>query len=262
MKTIVLAVSLLIFTTCSVAAGKQYQYFGLEKFTTAEQQKLRNWLEVAQNATEKTVGKYPFAVDLYIAAKKANEPVPWANTWREEIQSIYFYVETRFSQQRFIDDWTSYHEFSHLALPFLGSKNRWFAEGFASFMQYQIMSKAGVLKKSVAQSYQFKLSPHLAKYQNDDSAMETIKTLFKTRQYKAGYWASAWFFILADQQLKLQDSSMIEIIRKYQACCRMKDATLEDVIASWDNLATRPIFANLLSTFKTGKSRAIFPLQF
>jgi len=262
MKKVILAVGLLIFTIGSVAADMQYQYFGLDKFSPSEQQKLRSWLEVAQTATEQTIGKYPFDVELHIAARKANEPVPWANTWREGTQSIYFYVETRFSQQQFVDDWTSYHEISHLALPYLGSKNRWFAEGFASFMQYQIMSKAGVLKKSKTQSYQFKLSPHLAKYQNDESAMQTIKTLFRKRQYKAGYWASAWFFILADQKLQLQGSSMIEIVREYQACCRMKDHRLNDVIASWDKLAGSPIFANLLNTFETDKSRTIFPAHF
>lgn len=259
MKKYLFVVSLLIFTTFSGAVDTQYKYYGLDKFTTTEKQKILYWLDVAQTATEQTIGQYPFPVNLHIAARKANEPVPWANTWREGTQSIYFYVETRFSRQQFIDDWTAYHELSHLALPYLGSQNRWFAEGFASFMQYQIMSNAGVLKKSVEQSYQFKLSPHLAKYQNDDSAMETIHSLFRNRQYKAGYWASAWFFILADQQLQLQDSSMIEIVREYLDCCRMKDDTLNDVIASWDKIAPRPLFSKLINDFNNTESRSIFP---
>lgn len=249
----------MLLVSASGAVADQYQYVGLEKFAIQDQQKISQWLEVTKVATEKTIGKYPFPVELHIAARQAKEPVPWANTSRDQTQAIYFYVDTRFSQQEFIDDWTSYHELSHLALPFLGSKNRWFAEGFASFMQYQIMNKAGVLKKSVAQSYHYKLSPHLAKYQNDASAMDTIYTLFRKRQYKAGYWASAWFFILADQQLQRQDSSMTEIVKSYLACCRMKDATLEDVIASWDDLVGSLLFTTLLNDFDNSKSRSIFP---
>lgn len=254
---------MLALTYFSVASVAQpYQYIGLEKFSASEQQKIKQWLEVAQTATEETLGPYPFPVDLHINSRKANEPVPWANTWREGTQSIHFYIDTRFSLKRFVEDWTSYHEVSHLALPYLGSRNRWFAEGFASFMQYQIMHNAGVLKKTPRQSYRFKLSPHLSKYQQDESAMDVISNLFNKKRYKAGYWAGAWYFIMADQRLKQQNMSLNGVVKQYLACCRIQDNSLNDVIKSWDDIVGKPLFSDLLDEFHTQPAHKVFPKKY
>jgi len=48
---------------------------------------------------------------------------------------------------------------SHLAIPYVGEKEVWFAEGFASFMQYQVMMEMGVMTKVLAdRAYHSKFS--------------------------------------------------------------------------------------------------------
>ena len=58
-----------------------------------------------------------------------------------------------------MNDWTAPHEMSHLAIPYIGEKEVWFAEGFASFMQYQVMMEMGVMTKVLAdRAYHSKFS--------------------------------------------------------------------------------------------------------
>ncbi|GGD74968.1 hypothetical protein GCM10011357_32440 [Lacimicrobium alkaliphilum] len=116
-----------------------YVIKGAQRFTSEHQQKLNQWLDHGVIQTKRVFGTYPFTMELHLHPRQGRQPVPWANTWRAGAQSVHLYVDSRFSLEHFTRDWTLYHELSHLALPYLGSNNAWFAEGFASFMQYQVM---------------------------------------------------------------------------------------------------------------------------
>ncbi|MCC2616609.1 hypothetical protein LJ739_10180 [Aestuariibacter halophilus] len=232
---------------------------GLARFDDTQQQDLQAWLNTATMATEQVVGSFPFAVTVHLHPRRGNEPVPWANTWREDGQAVHFYVDTRFPRRAFEHDWTAYHEFAHLALPYLGSRNRWFAEGFASFMQYPIMASAGTLDVSPGEAYWRKLSGHWAGYQRQESALSMIEQRFAERRYKSGYWAAAWFFILADKQLRERHNTTLPaLVKQYVACCRLNDTTLQDVIHQWDRLIGQPLFASLLRRFATQPASHIY----
>ncbi|WP_232787695.1 hypothetical protein [Paraglaciecola sp. MB-3u-78] len=114
---------------------------------------LQSWLTLGVNATRATLGIYPTPLSLHLYQKKSNQPVPWAYTRRGGKGSVHFHVDTRFGLTKFIDDWTLYHELAHMALPYLGPEYRWLSEDFASFMQYQIMLQAGVLKGDLSEHY-------------------------------------------------------------------------------------------------------------
>jgi len=112
-----------------------------DKFSQTEQDSLKLWINTTMKGIEDLVGAYPFEISIYFhKSKSTREPVLWAHTVRGEEQAVHFYVNpTYFSYQDFISDWTAPHEISHLILPFLGKQNSWFAEGFASYMQYRVM---------------------------------------------------------------------------------------------------------------------------
>lgn len=246
---------------CNANESNNYSWDGLEQFDSNETQKIQNWLNFVRHATESTIGPYPFKVELHLNRRSSNEPVPWANTRRDVPQSIHFYIDTRFSLQQFIDDWTAYHELSHLALPFLGEDGRWFAEGFASYMQYQIMAKQDVLNETPEQAYDRKFSPYRQLYQSNSAALARINELFEQRQFRPAYWGSAQFFIMADQQLDERGIKLVELVNDYVTCCRMADETLSDIINSWDKLSGTNVFSHLLEQFKNAPSSSLLSIK-
>ena len=233
----------------SIAQETAFALHWQQGFTEVEQSKLSSWLEQSAASSLAVLGPYPFTMQLYIYRRPANEPVPWANTWRDKSQQIHFYVEPAFSLQQFTQDWTAYHEIAHLALPYLGRSNAWFAEGFASFMQYQIMQQAGLIE-SAAEAIGTKFSPQRHHYLQLNSMGATAALLLSQRSFPAGYWGGAQFFVVADRQLQQQGKGQLTaLIARYQQCCRLQDNTLAEVIASLDTLSGSKVFSELMQQF-------------
>jgi hypothetical protein len=247
---IIVSILLLWFSLSSMAQPGLYQLHWQHRFTPAQQQQLQHWLHFSATATTDVLGPYPFTMQLYLYQHPGNEPVPWANTWRESSQQIHFHVDPRFDQSQFKQDWTAYHEIAHLALPFLGTNNAWFAEGFASFMQYQIMQQAGLID-SAATAISAKFIRQRRHYLNNNSMRDNALAQLKARRFAAGYWGAAQFFVVADIVLQQQGKGRLtQLIQRYQRCCRLRDQTLNDVIVSFDRLTESNLFSELLQQFK------------
>lgn len=238
----------------------QFRLHGLSAFDEEQGQMLESWLTQGVNATRATLGVYPTPLELYVYKKKSKQPVPWAYTKRNGKGSVHFHVDTRFGLKKFVDDWTVYHELAHMALPYLGSKYRWFSEGFASFMQYQIMAHKGVLKGTLEENYRKKISPHLRWFNSDLTAASIASRLMDNNQYPAAYWGGAYFFVYADKLLQQKhDTSLVELIAHYQDCCRLGDRSLPDVIESLDSILEDTLFSDLLKKYENSSARKIYP---
>ena len=262
-----LKLALLILLTSSVQAQElfesSFRVHGLSVFKEDKRQMLSAWLTEGVNSTRATLGVYPRRLELYVYPRKSNQPVPWAHTRRDDKESIHFYVDTRFQKEKFINDWTIYHEISHLALPYLGSEYSWFSEGFASYMQYQIMADSGVLKGTLQERYQQKIAPHLKWFNSELTPAAIARRLLSHRNYPAGYWGGAWFFVLADQQLQHKHQlSLNQVVEQYQLCCRLHDETVQDVLTSFDRLIEDSLFSDLLKRFENDPARTLYPDRF
>jgi hypothetical protein len=241
----------------------QFRVHGLSAFSEEKQQLLSSWLTTGVNATRYTLGVYPQVLELYLYAKKSNQPVPWAHTRRDEKESVHFYVDSRFPLNKFVNDWTIYHELAHLALPYLGANYSWFSEGFASYMQYQIMQDADILQGTLTASYRSKIGPHLRWFNSQLPPAEVARRLMGKQNYPAGYWGGAYFFVLAEQQLKVNNHRpLTHLIRLYQECCRTKDQNIHDVMRSLDSFIQDDIFSNLLQDFEQSPANSLYPVEF
>jgi hypothetical protein len=238
----------------------QFKVHGLSVFKDDQVEMLESWLTQGVNATRATLGIYPTPLSLHLYPKKSNQPVPWAYTRRDGRGSVHFHVDPRFDLTKFVDDWTIYHELAHMALPYLGSEYRWFSEGFASFMQYQIMAQVNVLKGTLDERYQAKISPHLRWFNSDLTAASIATRLMDNQQYPAAYWGGAYFFVYADQLLvQNHNTTLTELITHYQYCCRTKDNDLADVVTSLDGILGDKLFSNLLKRYETAPARELYP---
>ncbi len=226
-----------------------------DDFTPSEKSKIKKYISTVTTATFKVLGKYPFEVHYYFKrSDDKNEPIPWAHTIRnKKTQGVRFYINPDFDYEVLMADWTAPHEISHLSIPPVGRENSWFAEGYASYMQYQIMQELGVYtKEEVIQKYQFKIDFIRLEYSDEMTFIENAKLLRAQYNFPALYWGGAKYFIHIDQLLSTQDSiSLNDLIKKYQLCCRNKDATIEMLLNSLDKDLKTPLFNDLFEKCNT-----------
>lgn len=233
-----------------------------DEFIKNEQNKIKTWLNKTAFATQQTVGNYPFDIHFYIhRADNANEPVPWGNTERSEIQGVTFHVNPKYSLEEFLHDWTAPHEISHLAIPFPGKSSRWFSEGFATYMQEQVLIKMGEFTvEQVEKKYKKKLDNCWPYYQSDSPFIVVADSLKSNHHYAEMYWGSVTFFVNLDQHLqKTEGMSLNELLQEYQLCCRENDEDLSDIIRSFDGLLEDSYPSELLDAYQNGPARAIMP---
>ena len=140
----ILGLLLVSYTGWAKELPKNIAWHWEDHFTPVEKEKLVDWLEQTTEAVQSTLGTYPFTIHFYMHRRDyANEPVPWAHTSRGSEQAVHFHVDPNYELKEFLADWTAPHEISHLSIPFLGKENSWFAEGYATYLQCQVMYTMG-----------------------------------------------------------------------------------------------------------------------
>ena len=225
-----------------------------DAFSATEQQRLQNWIIRTDRALTELVGELPFTRHIFFHRRdNSREPVPWAHTQRSPTQGVHFHVDMSYPQQDFDEDWTAPHELSHLVIPYLGRKNAWFAEGFASYMQYQVMMQMGVLTHSDAQQrYAQRIERAEKRFALDDLPfVEAAPKLRAMGQYPTMYWGGAVYFKQVAQQLSIQGRiSLIDTLASYVSCCRNEDASLKTLITQLDQLASGRVFRHCMDEFE------------
>jgi len=224
-----------------------------DEFSASEQQMLATWLEKTYSGLEQTAGPLPFAVDVHMHRKDdANEPVPWAHTARTHGEELHFYVDPQFPLQQFLSDWTAAHEMSHLLIPFMGKNNSWFAEGFASYMQYQVMVSMGVITpKQAQQNYHEKVARarHGYRYPKQNF-IDAGPNIIAARDYPVLYWGGAVYFLQLDARFTQHGTTFLEVLKQYLLCCRMQNQTLDRLIHHWNTITRTEIASDELNNFQ------------
>ncbi|MCJ7717235.1 MAG: hypothetical protein MUO54_12055 [Anaerolineales bacterium] len=231
-----------------------------DDFSPEEQRKVEKWLSSVTGAVEETLGVYPFDLHFFIHRRDGSrEPVPWASTRRHSSQGVDFHVDPSYSLQSFLDDWTAPHEISHLSIPYLGREHAWFAEGYASYMQYQVMQTLGILSgERVREMYAQKIERVRPSYDRDQDFVSVAKDHQSRNRYPDMYWGGASFFMKIDQGLADEYGQTFPgFIKEYLLCCRLENEAFVELIESWDHLLGEPIFSELLHTYQSAPASEI-----
>jgi hypothetical protein len=225
-----------------------------DSFSPGEQEKLVTWVTEVKDGVEELVGEYPIDIRVQFTRSWSRKPVPFGRTLRGHRQGIRFHVNPRFSLDELRSDWTAAHEFSHLVLPFLGRERAWFAEGFASFMQYQVMYSMGVIdSEEVTRRYRTKLDKAARRYHYPDRAfVATAPRLRAERKYPVMYWGGAVFFFTLNEALEAHaDTTVIELVSDYMRCCRRSRNSLTGLAADLDRIIGSPVVSEELGRFES-----------
>lgn len=231
-----------------------------DEFSSVEKEKLENWLNETAVATQRKLGKYPFDLNLYLhRADNSSEPVPWANTERSGEQSVHFHVDTKFALKDFLKDWTAPHEISHLAIPFVGKSNSWFAEGFATYMQNEILLEMKqCTQEDIDKKFEEKIANARPYYQEESPFSEVAMNLRKKYRFPQMYWGGAYFFRQLDQILQDEDGrTLCDVMKDYEACCRLEDKSMNDILSSIDKQVKGSPAQDLMRDYRSLPARDI-----
>lgn len=230
-----------------------------DSFSEAEKARLMQWITETVAGVEKLVAPYPFDVHIrFHRAKSGASPVPWANTVRSRRQGVNFHVNPERTLEEFLNDWTAPHELSHLLVPYVGRSNAWFAEGFASYMQYQVMHVMSILDdEQMQERYRAKIGTAEQRYDLDEIPFaDAARMLVERREYPTMYWGGATYFLQVDRLLRQRGTSMLAVLREFVECCRVDTRSFSSLVHELDRIAGEPVFSNHLEVMR---SRPGFP---
>lgn len=186
----------------------------------------REWMRTALQAAATATGDYPrerIVVDLR-AAPSAHRTIAFGQIRRERPPRIVFWVDPEADLDSLRADWRSYHEFAHLLIPFPGNRDIWFTEGFASYYQYILQSRAGLITAREAWT---RLMAGFRRGVRDPagrgrSLRELSPAMWREDAFRRVYWTGAAFFLRVDVRLRVESGgaqSLDRALARFHDCC-------------------------------------------
>lgn len=186
----------------------------------------RSWLESSLQAARTVTGDFPRSsvrIDLR-AARDANDAIAFGQIRRGHPPRIRFWVSPDAGLEALRADWRGYHEFAHLLIPFPGNDDIWFTEGLASYYQYLLQSRSGLISEQQAWT---KLLAGFDRGRRDPSGRgRTLRDLspdmWRQRAFRRVYWTGAAFFLRVDTRLRRESDgahSLDSALAAFHRCC-------------------------------------------
>lgn len=232
-----------------------------QRINSHERQRLQNWLSVALDALMSVYGTLPqdhimIRVEPF-SGNGGGSPVPWGQVIRSHSiaspDTVKLLVDTSYSDQALLADWTVFHELSHLVIPYK-SGSRWISEGLASYYQNVIQARAGLLTEQ--QMWEKLLAGfERARVQNKNSRRSLDDVSRNTRQYMRIHWHGALFWLDMDYRLRSTTNnkqSLDSALLNLKRCCAKKSMSPVNIMRALDKANKVELFeANYLAYQKS-----------
>ena len=186
----------------------------------------REWLTTSLQATQTVTGRFPReSVRIRLrGTSRSSNAIAFGQVRRSLPPQLRFYVRPDASLEALNADWRGYHEFAHLLIPFPGNDDIWFTEGFASYYQYLLQARAGVISQRQAWT---ELLDGFERGESDRSGRgRTLRSLspdmWQERAQKRVYWTGAAFFLRVDIRLRTETAgrhSLDNTLASFHDCC-------------------------------------------
>ncbi|MDT8408763.1 MAG: hypothetical protein RQ741_04110 [Wenzhouxiangellaceae bacterium] len=184
------------------------------------------WLRTSLQATRSVTGSFPreqVTINLH-ASPRGSNAIAFGQVRRSNPPQIKFYVDPNATLEDLNKDWRGYHEFAHLLIPFPGNDDIWFTEGFASYYQYLLQSRAGVVSQNEA--WRNLLAGFERGLRDTSGRGQTLRELspdmWSQRAYRRVYWTGAAFFLRVDTRLRAEsggEHSLDSTLAAFHECC-------------------------------------------
>ena len=220
---------------------------------------LSQWVMHGKKALSLVYGKLPYDdfVTKVKASNRSTEAVPWGEVNRYSPPEVTLIINLDSSLEILKADWTIYHEFSHLLIPYDAGDSRWFSEGLASYYQNIIQARVGVFdERTLWQALYdgFERGNNQQDY-TQQKLSDVSDNISKNRNYMRIYWSGALYWLKVDIALRtLTKNSTTPLsldlaLKQLQACCFSRYISTVAIIQKLDELSESTIFSQLFTEF-------------
>jgi hypothetical protein len=228
-----------------------------------------SWVEFVADSLAGVYGRWPrdsWRVEVTPVSLYSKDPVPWAQVNRGDPDTVSLYIDAMASEEKLRKNWTAYHEFSHLLIPYRGWGDMWFSEGLASYYQNLLQARAGFLNET--EMWQ-RLYEGFKRGQNnrrpDLSLAELSSQMRENRSYMRVYWSGAWYFLRADVELRRRTNSTQSLdtaLAQLNACCADRAMSARQMAARLDQLTGEELFLPLFESVAASQGIPAFETLF
>jgi hypothetical protein len=185
------------------------------------------WVRSTALTVNRTYGRFPNPAPRIIviptedSAWGGDSAVIFGRVTRRGQETIELFVNPNRPIDEYYADWTATHEFSHLMLPLLSQRYRWISEGFASYYQNILMSRAGRYTPEIAWQRLIEGFERGAQSRPELSPNQAAEDGIRQARMKV-YWSGAAIALMADIRLRQRSNggeSLDTVLGQLQECC-------------------------------------------
>ncbi len=220
------------------------------KPSTQQRNKLTHWIEESVASVTTVNGNLPQPAPqvLVVAIGPRNKAVVHAQVLRGGGLAAVFYVDEARPLSEFSENWKATHEFSHMLLPYVSSRDRWLSEGLASYYQNVLRARDGRISETLAWQQLYEGFKRGKKNTNGGTLAQATRDGWNSTMRV--YWSGAALMLMADIQLRHQSGGLQSLdtaLKGLSGCCMENGPTwrAREMFAQLDRLTGTEIFMGL-----------------
>ena len=217
------------------------------------------WIQATASTVELAYGRFPnpnariIVIPSTENAWGSDSPVIYGRVTRNNGETVELFVNPDRPIEEYYSDWTATHEFSHLMLPLLHQRYRWISEGFASYYQNVLMSRAERYTPEFAWQRLLEGFERGRESRPDLSPNEAASAGIRLARMKV-YWSGAAIALIADSTLRERSNgkeSLDLALGQLQSCClpSRRKWSGKELFEKLDTFVETPVFMPLYRTY-------------
>jgi hypothetical protein len=174
----------------------------IEEATPARTELLQVWVRRSADIVAQYYGRFPATLVRIDLGIMSGDGIGGGHTVNEGGLSIHVGVGRDASPPRLVDDWVLVHEMVHLALPEIGRRHDWLAEGLAVYVEGVARAQAG--NRAIADVWaEDRRSMPMGLPRTGEGGMDQTPTWART------YWGGALYCLEADVQIRQRTANRV-----------------------------------------------------